>query len=203
VGRLLAALGVTMAVVAGADAPVTEFLNLFDGKTLDGWTAEHTNRFSVRNGVIVNDGGTGWLRSNRIFKDFELRAEYRSLKSGGDSGLFFRSTAESTPRNPHWPLKGYQLQVIDADSNFQIFGHGTPPPKSDRKTSALKKAMKPHGQWQSITLRVVGTHAEADLDGTPITVSDAITRPEGHIGLQGENSLFEWRNLKIKQLPAQ
>src|SRR5262249_5454321 len=34
------------------------FLSLFDGRTLEGWTREHTDRFSVRDGVIVNNGGS-------------------------------------------------------------------------------------------------------------------------------------------------
>ncbi len=92
--------------------------------------------------------------------------------------------------------------MIDAGSNFRIFGHGTPPPRSERKTSALKETMKGPGQWQAITLRVVGHRAEAELNGVLITVSDAITLPEGYIGLQAENSPFEWRNLEIRELPV-
>jgi hypothetical protein len=178
------------------------FVCLFDGRTLEGWTAEHTDRYTVRDGVIVNSGGTGWLRYNKPFKDFELRAEYRAMKKGVDSGVFFRATAESTPRNPHWPVQGYQLQVIDARNHFAIFGHGVAPPKFDRKVGALKDAMKEPKEWQTITLRVVGSRAEAALNGQAITVSETIERPEGCIGLQGEGGHFEWRNLKIKELHA-
>ena len=93
------------------------FVSLFDGKTLNGWVPEHTDRFSVRDGVIFDDGGTGWLRSARLYKNFELEFEYRALKPGADSGLFFHAGPESTAQGPHWPSKGYQLQVIDAPSN--------------------------------------------------------------------------------------
>src|SRR4051812_28728167 len=84
--------------------PEDSFVPLFDGKSLDGWTAEHTDRFSVRDGVIFNDDGVGWLRSNKAYRDFEFRGEYRILKAGADSGLLFRASAESTPRAPHWPV---------------------------------------------------------------------------------------------------
>jgi hypothetical protein len=178
------------------------FACLFDGRTLAGWTPEHTDRFTVRDGVIVNNGGTGWLRCNKPFKDFELHAEYRAMKKGADSGVFFRATAESTPRNPHWPARGYHLQVSDGRSHFAIFGHGVAPPKFIRKAGALRDAMKEPKEWQTITLRVVGGRAEASLNGRTITVSDSIERPEGCIGLQGEDSHFEWRNLKIKELHA-
>jgi hypothetical protein len=197
-GGLVAGVAIALAGVASADDPNS--LSLFDGKSLEGWTPQHTDRFSVRDGVIFGDGGTGWLRSAKVYKDFELHAEYRALKKGADSGLLFRADAESTPKEPHWPTKGFQLQVIDGESNLMIFGHGTPA-KFDRKLEALKAAMKGPGEWQTIVLKVVGTRAEATLNGTPITTSDAIGLGEGHLGLQGENGQFEWRNLKIRELP--
>jgi hypothetical protein len=201
-GGLLAVASVVVAVGAGLGADVP-FVSLFDGKTLAGWTAEHTDRFSVRDGVIFNDGGVGWLRTAKSYKDFEFQAEYRALKKGGDSGLFFRASAESLPKEPFWPQRGYQLQVIDAESNLKIFGHGTPPPTSDRKAEALKAVMKGPGEWQKLTLKVVGKHAEVTLNGAPITVSDAIGLADGFLGIQGENGQFEWRELRIRELPAQ
>jgi len=197
-GGLVAGLAIALAGVASADDPNS--LSLFDGKSLEGWTPQHTDRFSVRDGVIFGDGGTGWLRSAKVYKDFELHAEYRALKKGADSGLLFRAAAESTPKEPHWPAEGFQLQVIDDESHFMIFGHGTPA-KFDRKLEALKAAMKGPGEWQTIVLKVVGARAEAILNGTTIATSDAIGLTEGHLGLQGENGQFEWRNLKIRELP--
>lgn len=199
VGSLFVGVVVALAGVASGHQP--GFVSLFDGKSLSGWTPEHTDKISVREGVIFLDGGTGWLRSAKSYQDFELQAEYRALKKGADSGVLFRAAAESTPKEPHWPTKGYQLQVIDAESHYMIFGHGTPS-KFDRKTDVLKAAMKGPGEWQTITLKVVGKRAEASLNGKLITVSDAISIPEGYLGLQGENGQFEWREIKIKELPA-
>jgi hypothetical protein len=199
VGGLVTIAAVVLTVVVMADEP--GFVRLFNGTSLDGWAPQFSDRFSVRDGVLFIDGGTGWLRSARPYKDFELEAEYRVVARGADSGLLFRASAESTPKEPHWPAKGYQLQVIDAATNFMIFGHGTPA-RYHRETTALKAAMKGPGQWQKITLKVVGPRAEASLNGAPITTSDAINLPEGYIGLQGENGQFEWRDLKIKELSA-
>lgn len=201
VAGLLAVTGLAAWLAAAGAADEPGFVPLFDGKTLAVWKPEFTERFSVRDGVIVNDGGTGWLRTLKSYKDFELIAEYRVAARGSDSGLLFRATAESTPKPPHWPLKGYQLQVIDGDSLLMIFGHGAPS-KFDRNTDALKAALKPSGEWQTIRLKVVGSHAEAFLNGKAVTVSDTIALPEGHIGLQGENGRFEWRALRIREIPA-
>lgn len=195
----------TTAVLATAAAPQdgaeAGFVSLFDGKSLQGWTAVSTEHFAARDGVIVNDGGTGWLRSEKSYKDFELKLEYRAVKPGSDSGIFFRSSADSTAKAPNWPLKGYQLQVIDSDGNLMIFGHGANV-MFDRKAAELKAASKASGEWQSLTLKVVGGHAEVTLNGKLITVSDTISLNEGHIGLQGENGHFEWRAIRLKELPT-
>jgi hypothetical protein len=154
--RRFGGLVTTLAVVLAGPAPGDDdgsFISVFDGRTLEGWTPEHTDRYSVRDGVIVNQGGTGWLRYNKPLKDFELQAEYRPMKKGADSGILFRATAESAPKAPHWPAKGYQLQVVDSESNGAILGHGVAPPKSIRKTDVLKDAMKGPEEWQTITLR--------------------------------------------------
>jgi hypothetical protein len=58
------------------------------------------------------------------------------------------------------------------------------------------------GPSQTFTIRVVGNHAEAELNGKFITVSDSIELREGCIGLRSENRHVEWRNLKIKELEA-
>lgn len=199
----LVALGAAAALIGagcwleGADEP--EFAGLFDGKTLKGWEPQHTDRFTVRDGVIVNDGGTGWLRSARSYRDFEFQAEYRVIKPGSDSGIFFRASAQSTPREPCWPARCYQLQVIDAPSIGMLFGHGLAPPRFERKTEAIKSAIKDPKQWQKIRLKVVGSHAEVALNDVVVATSEAIQAAEGHIGLQGENGHIEWRALKIRE----
>lgn len=197
VGWLVIVATVTVTAAWAAEA---DFSSLFDGKTLNGWVPEHTDRFSIRDGAIFDDGGTGWLRSAQVFKDFEFQAEYRALKKGADSGVFFRAAAQSTSQPPYWPVKGYQLQIIDADSNLQIFGHGTPPPRYDRKTEVLRSVMKGPGEWQKLTLKVVGKHAEVTLNDKRVTISDAINLNEGCIGLQGEQGQFEWRALRVRRL---
>jgi hypothetical protein len=197
-GAALAWIGAAWWIEADDDPP---FAGLFDGKTLKGWEPRSTDRFSVRDGAIVNDGGTGWLRSEKSYRDFEFRAEYRVLRPGSDSGVFFRASAESTDKEPHWPARCYQLQVIDGEGLGMLFGHGLAPPRFDRKAEALKAAARDPRQWQAIRLKVVGTRAEVALNEVVITTSEAIQVPEGRIGLQGENGHIEWRALKIREIP--
>jgi hypothetical protein len=198
-GAAVALIG-TEGAIELADEP--KFTSLFEGKTLKGWKPQHTDRFSVRDGVLVNDGGTGWLRSEKSYRDFEFRAEYRVIKPGSDSGIFFRSSDESTDRGPHWPARCYQLQVIDGQGHCMLFGHGLAPPRFERNAAALKSAARDGRQWQKIRLKVVGSRAEVALNDVAVTTSDAIQIPEGYIGLQGENGHIEWRALEIREFAA-
>jgi hypothetical protein len=199
-GKVAATVLFAVAGAALADEPGV--VSLFDGKTLDGWVPEHSDRFTVRDGVIVGKGGGGWLRSAKSYKDFELQLEYRVLDGGADSGILFRATAESTANEPYWPMRGFQLQIVDTNGNLKIFGHGTAPPTFERNAESLKKAMKGPGIWQTISLKVVSKRAEVALNGTPVTVSEGISLPAGHIGLQGGTGPFEWRNIKVRELSS-
>jgi hypothetical protein len=194
-------LAALLAAAAGAADPES-WTPLFNGRTLDGWTGEHTDRYAVKGAAIVAGGGPGWLRYNRPLRDFELHAEYRQREKDSAGGLLFRARAESTAKNPHWPARGYQLQLGEGRNCFAFVGLGVAPPRFDRKPSVLKDALKPSGEWQSIRLRVVGTRALAALNGETITVSDSIALGEGSIGLRCGDGRLEWRDLKIKEFSA-
>jgi hypothetical protein len=200
-GLILAWIGSGLAALAAA-ADDASLSSLFDGKTLGGWSLEHTDHFLVRDGVIRADGGTGWLRSAKVYKNFELQAEYRVIKKGSDSGILFRASGASTAKEPFWPVKCFQLEIVDGESNLTLFGHGQPPPRFERRADALKKATKPTGEWQRIGLKVSGARAQVSLNGTLVTTGDALQEVEGYIGLQGENGVLEWRELKIRELAA-
>ncbi|APW59818.1 3-keto-disaccharide hydrolase [Paludisphaera borealis] len=197
--RLLGAI-VTLLLLAtstfGLDDPPKP-VSLFDGKTLEGWVAEHADGFGVHDSVLAVNGGAGWLRSAKSYKNFELDAEFRIVKAGTEGSLLFRTSLETAPTDPFGPVKGYQLQLMDGDGGFMLFGHGTNPPRFERKTDALKAAAKELGTWRKLKIKVVGAHLEARLDDVLITTSDAIEQNPGHLGLIGKTGQLEWRNMTI------
>ena len=184
------------ASTSGGDDPPKP-VSLFDGKTLEGWVAEHADGFAVHDSALVVNGGHGWLRSAKAYKNFELEAEFRIVKAGSEGSLLFRTGPESAPDDPFWPVKGYQLQLMDGDGDFMLFGHGTTPPRFERKTDALKSAAKPLRTWRKLKLKVVGSRLEARLDDVLITTSDAIDPGPGHLGLLGKTGQIEWRDIAI------
>jgi hypothetical protein len=173
------------------------FTMLFDGKSLDGWHIMNKGKFSVKDGVIFLDRGSGWLRSDKEYKDFELRLDFRFIDRGADSGVFIRAGKDGA----NWPDKNYQVQTKDDESIADIFPKGYDALKNKKKDKEkLKKVMKKTGEWQSFVITAKGTHLEVKLNGELITTSDGAVDKAGYVGLQGEGGRLEFKNIRVKVL---
>jgi hypothetical protein len=180
-----------------ADQPVLEkgFTSLFNGKDLTGWHVENNGKFSVKKkeGVIFLNRGGGWLRSDKQYKDFELRLDFRFLNKGADSGIFIKASKEGK----NWPDKNYQVQTMDNDSICSLFGPGV---KQKKDAAKLKKVMKKTSHWQTYAITAKGKHLEVRLNGELINTVEGLDPRPGYIGLQGEGGQLEFKNIRIKVL---
>lgn len=95
------------------------FVNLFDGKTLDGWEGD-TAVWKMVNGVVTGQvtAASTPLKANTflIWKggspaDFELKGAYE-ISAEGNSGIQYRS---SEVENVPYGLKGYQFDIDGAN----------------------------------------------------------------------------------------
>ena len=103
-----------------------ETLSLFNGKDLDGWVIENDGQFSVRDGVLFVNQGTGWLRSKREFGDFVLVMDFRFLEKEANSGIFVRTAATSKDDENGWPDNGYQIQCPAESRHGNCNSTGSP-----------------------------------------------------------------------------
>jgi hypothetical protein len=182
-----------------------EFVPLFDG-TLSGWTIENTtaDNFSVRDGVLRAEGPEGWLRSERQYTDFVLRAEFRFLTADTDSGIFLRTPAEREFIRG-WPNDSYQVQLRDpaGDSPFPpvggVFRHGTPQGDLEFDPAEAERLSAPTGEWQVIEITVEGEELSVELNGSPLTRATNIIERPGYIGIQGETGAIEFRSIEIME----
>ncbi len=191
-----------LAIVAGipirAGEPKTEpgFTALFNGKDLDGWHIMNKGNFSVRDGVIFLDKGGGWLRSDKEYKDFELRLDVRFLHKNADSGIFLRASQDGK----NWPAKYYQVQTMNNASIGNLFVTGFGKVKSKRDNDKAKAALRKDGEWHAFAIAVKGEHCEVQLNGELVTASDGLANQAGFIGLQGEGGQLEFKNIRIREL---
>jgi Domain of Unknown Function (DUF1080) len=101
--------GLLFALTAADFAQAGEFVSLFDGKTLSGWTKAGKNpnsKWEVVDGAIVGSGAASMLYSpTGEYKNFHYRAEVK-INDHGNSGLYFRSPTADGDFS-----KGYEAQI--------------------------------------------------------------------------------------------
>lgn len=196
--RLLSLLAIAFLATALPARP------LFDGKTLDGWTIVNNAPFSVKDGAIHVNRGTGWLRSNETFSDFVATFEFRILEEGANSGIFARTGPTSHADAKGYPNNGYQIQCIDSLAGqypiATLIPYGAGPFKAEVDHDALQRAYRPAGQWQTIQIACLGASMRITLNGEVITRVSGIANPAGHLGLQAEGGLLEFRSIEVTPL---
>jgi hypothetical protein len=168
-------------------------VELFDGKTLDGWIGQRRNQplgWSVVDGVMTNEEKANNLVSTERFKDFKIRAEYK-LAPGSNSGIYLRGR--------------YELQVLD--------DHGKPPEEHGHMaiyawTRPAVNASLPAGEWQtmeativrnrvSVTLNGKTVHDNAEIQAITGGALDADELAPGPIMVQGDHAKVWFRELTV------
>ncbi|MCA8960726.1 MAG: DUF1080 domain-containing protein [Planctomycetes bacterium] len=189
-----------------------ESLNLFDGRTLDGWEIHGgAATFRVEDGCIV--GRTAPRTANTFlcttlqFDDFVLEYEFRvdpELNSGVQIRSFLRDDA----------VTGYQIE-IDPDvargrlwtgGIYEESGRGWLADLSDNQDA--RRAFRP-GEWNHVRVRAEGARLRTWVNGTG--AADLLDTRSlcGFIALQvhgvGERDdalEVRWRNLRLRALGA-
>ena len=105
--------------VGAQNAGSTDFKPLFDGKTLDGWTAtlENSNSFVVEEGELICRGGRAHLFytgdiGNADFKNFELQLKIKTT-ANSNSGVYVHTKYQEEG----WPEVGFEAQVNSAHTD--------------------------------------------------------------------------------------
>lgn len=184
---------ITALAGAASAADAGGWIQMFDGKTLNGWkTADNPESWTVRNGVITGDGE----RSHLFYmveqcSNCEFKAEVR-LNHGGNSGMYFR-----TEFGPGFP-KGYEAQVNNS--------HGDP-----KRTGSLYNFKNVYEQlvaddtWWTQHIIANGNHIIIKVNDKVVVdyIDEKNTFTKGHLALQQHNkgSVVEYRNLMMRKLP--
>lgn len=204
----LCALSVALVGSARPGADVDEFVALFNGRDLTGWTVENstTNNFTVQDGVLRVEGPAGWLRSNDQYGNFSLRVEVRFLTPDADSGIFLRAPGPaSNVFIRGWPANAYQVQVRDMSVNRttnpfwigNLYRHRVAPGETTYDGDAALRAAQPTSEWQLFEIEVSGDRLVARLNGVAVLSAGGLVNPRGYIGIQGETGTLEYRRIDI------
>ncbi|MBI1356619.1 MAG: DUF1080 domain-containing protein [Acidobacteria bacterium] len=195
-----------------------DWVALFDGKSLDGWTVMprkgQAGEWVIEHGSLKPEGTPGSLASVREFGDFELAVEWK-IAAQGNSGIFYRVPAGAT--NATGVAVEYQF-ADNARKPSQEFPdrrngavYGLYPPTQD--------AGRPLGEWNETKIVARGPHVEHWLNGVKVAeyeVGSADWKrrlaaskfkdpafgaaPSGRIVLQDHGSAVWFRSVKIRPL---
>lgn len=197
-------LGLALASQAWAAAKEEGFVPLFNGKDLTGWKLRNPNArsyWTVENGILKNtikkdEHGVDLLTEKKYW-NFTVRFEYL-VPDGSNSGFYLRGR--------------HEIQILGD------YPSGKPAPGGNGALYAFKApdvfASRPGNEWQTCEATIIGNKITVILNGKKIHDNVVCDRPTGGeidnkvkepgpILLQGDHGTVWFRNLRIKELPAE
>ena len=216
--RIFASAAAFLIGIALAQASATEdgFVDIFNGKDLQGWVVEggKTSRegdrdvpiWTVKKGLLVATGAKyGFLRyDEKVLKDFVVHAEYR-LSKGCNSGFGIRTVKYTGKAATRPSAAAYEVQVLaDAGKKPTVHSSGS----LYRYVAPKVNATRPAGQWNSIDIECRGPKIHIVLNGQVIQDIDQSKIEEikdkplsGYFCLQSHTKMIEFRKVQLKELP--
>jgi hypothetical protein len=188
----LAAFVVAPALAAEPDAPVvppkqgkSEKIELFDGKSLDGWEG-HADLWSVKNGVIVGKNTkevkvSTYLLTKKTFTDFHLAFSAKLVESEMHSGIAMWGAVAPDKGDPY-TYKGHLVMFPSGWGLYDLYGRAGL--KSDAKPAM--KVSKQH-DWNDMEIYAQGNRIRLVANGVLVLDwrdPEPTTIKEAPIGLQ-------------------
>ena len=177
-------------------------VSLFNGKDLTGWEVYGTEKWYVKEGLLICESGPdkkyGYLATREYYDDFDLTLEFKQV-ADGNSGVFFRSFIE-----PDVKINGWQVEVApkgnDTGGIYESYGRGWLVQIPDEKENILKEK-----EWNIMRIRVEGDNVKTWLNGVEMVnlTDEKIGKAQGRLALQihdGGGIKVLWRNLNLKTL---
>ena len=191
------------------------WISLYDGNSLEGWTAsEHADSWKIDKGVIVTGGErshlfyTGDVLDHQ-FKNFEFSVDVKTTPNS-NSGVYIHTAFQEDD----WPRQGYECQVLNSS------GEGD---HVERKMSGsiyavrnMWKSVQADNQWYTYRIKVVGKTIQTyinDMLVVEYTEPEVLWRPEGWEGRKlnpaggtfafqchDPKSVVAYKNIKVKPL---
>jgi Domain of Unknown Function (DUF1080) len=172
------------------------WVTLFDGKNLDNWNKIGDANWTLADGAVTADKGSGFLVSKNSYGNFELRAEFW-VDDDANSGIFIRCTDPDKVTGTN----AYEVNIFDKRPDPT---YGTGAIVNVAKVEPMPKA---GGKWNVYDITAKGPEFTVILNGQK-TVDGAKDAKfaNGRIALQyGEGAVkgkgvVKFRKVEIRPL---
>lgn len=172
----------------------SDWVPLFDGETLTGWTARGKATWEVRDGILTGIDGMGHLYTDLSASDLVIKGMFR-VSEQGNSGLYFR--ANPPEDNPDGFPRGYEAQIdnhSDAHTGW-LWKPGNP----TCKASAL---LTSDNEWFSMQVKAQGDMLQIWVNDSLVTECQDSDYESGHFAIQAHNPgmIIEAKEIYYKEL---
>lgn len=201
---------VAISAMAGPLASAGDWIQMFDGKSFDGWKkTEHKDSWKIENGALMCDGERShlfYVANDRPFDDFEFECEVKTTP-GSNAGIYFHTRLQETG----WPKYGYECQVNISHKDPKKSGslYGVVNVSADDLKGLIED-----NEWYRTKIRVKGRHIVISIndkvmvDYTEQKNKEAFSGSferrlgEGTFALQAHDpkSKVYFRNLRVRRL---
>jgi hypothetical protein len=189
-----------------------EFVSVFNGENLEGWSGPVQNYEVVDGTIKCKAGKGGTIHTKEEYTDFVARFEF-NVPPGGNNGIAIRYPGEGDTA-----YKGMcELQVLDntAEKYSKLDPrqyHGS----AYAMVPSYRGYLRSPGEWNFQEVIVQGSTIKVELNGTVILDADLSKvdefmgnrphpgkdRKAGHFGFAGHSDPVQFRNVSIKRLQS-
>jgi len=163
-------------------------------KTLDPSTV-----FKMDKGILQVTGiSIGYLRTKKVYTNFELTVDWRWTKVLGNSGVL----VHIQPKDSIWPVCYQIQQKANAAGDIICMNKLWAKECTDSVKFTVKKFLppneKPMGVWNTMHVISKNSTLKVFVNGELQNYITELTAGKGFIGFQNEGKPIEFRNLSIK-----
>lgn len=177
-------------------------VEIFDGKSLNGWRALGDAKYTVENGELIGEVGGGsqsFLRTEKEFGDFIFEVELKNDQPG-NSGIQVRSHENEQKR-----LFGYQIEIDPSARAWSggLYDEARRGWLDDLSDNPRGRAAFKNGEWNRYRIECIGPWIRAWVNDVPTADYLDAKDFEGAFGLQvhsGKDTKMRWRNFRLREL---
>jgi len=162
---------------------------LLDGKSLTGWNVVGDANWTVADGAVQADKGSGFLVTPASYRDFQITLEFW-VSEDANSGVFLRCSDPKAITQ----VNAYEVNIFDKR------------PDQSYRTGGIVDVAKPAsviqtgGKWNTYDISAKGSQLTVVLNGAKVVDVKDTKHVDGPIALQYGAGTVRFRNVRIRQL---
>jgi len=185
----MAACVLAIGVISGqGSAQAGGWVTLFDGKSLNSFNTVGDANWTLANGIVEANKGTGFLVTKETYTDFEIKVEFWVDSGTANSGVYLRCQNPSMIAD----TTCYEANIFDERAD------------QTGRTGSIVHVSKPAvnlsaaGKWNTFEISARGPRLIVKMNGTETVNAEDKQFSRGPIAFQYMAGIVRFRNIQIR-----